>query len=299
MADIFRIVTFGDSVPWGQGLPESLKFDALLKQALEQRRAGTVVTLERFAHSGAVIGFHPTSGGPAHGEVPVARPTVAEQVDHFHNSPETVDLVLVNGGINDVGVATILNPFSLLPPLSARIESACHDRMLALLRKVSAKFTKTTCRIFVTGYYPILSDQSDPLNIPDFLRMFGIAAPTVPTGGIFLDPIVDRCEKFFSKSTLHLRAAVAETGDPRIRFISSGFTEANAVFVPHTAFLWGLDRLLNPEDPVAAERGPQCDITFSDPLAFLHREQCHRASAGHPNVAGAIQYKNQILAALG
>jgi hypothetical protein len=28
-------------------------------------------------------------------------------------------------------------------------------------------------------------------------------------------------------------------------------------------------------------------------------QQCYRASAGHPNVAGALRFKNQLMAALG
>jgi len=298
MANSFRIVNMGDSIHWGQGLLDPQKFDTLLQQELGAQQAGGA-TLERLAHSGAVIGFHPASGGPAPGEVPVARPTVAEQCDHFNNSPETVDLVLVNGGINDVGVATILNPFSVLPSLGARIESACHDRMLALLRKVSAKFTKASCQILVTGYYAILSDQSDPLKLHSLLRMYGISAPVVGQEDLLLDPVLDRCEQFFNDSTGHLNAAVAEAGDERIRFVSSGFTDANAVFVPGTSLLFGLNEFLNPEDPVADQRRPQCNMAFSHPLEILHREVCHRVSAGHPNPAGAVQYKNQILAALG
>jgi len=291
----------GDSLHWGQGLQENQKLDTLIQGALGPQHGGQV-TVERLAHSGAVIGFHPAFGGPAPGEVPVSRLTVAEQCDSFNNSPETVDLVLVNGGINDVGVANILNPFSFLPTLGSRIQSACHDRMLALLKKVAAKFTKPSAKILVTGYYFILSDQSDPLRAGDLLKIFGIPTPVPGEENLLLDPIIDRCEQFFADSTRHLQAAVAEANaqanDARIRFVPSGFTEANAVFVPATSLLWGVDALLNPEDPVAAQRRPQCDTTFPGPLEFLQREQCHRASAGHPNVAGAVQYKNQILAAL-
>lgn len=296
MPDPIRIVTFGDSVPWGQGLPNDHKFDSLIQAHLIAH--GHPATLERHAHSGAVIGFHPTAGDTAPGEVPVTRPTVSEQVAAFDHSPETVDIVLVNGGINDVGVANILNPFAIIPPLSARIESACHDRMLALLHQLRPVFSKPTCRILVTGYYTILSEQSDPLHVPDFLRMFGIAAPPLPVGGIFLDPFAGRCRQFFTESTIHLQAAVAETGDPRIRFVPSGFTDDNAIFVPGTSLLWGLDPFLNPEDPIADQRRPQCDLAFPEPIDFLRREQCHRASAGHPNFAGARQYADQLLAAL-
>jgi hypothetical protein len=59
-----------------------------------------------------VIGAHPVIGNTANGETPEARPTIIEQCDSFADSPDTVDLVLLNGGINDIGVATILNPFA-------------------------------------------------------------------------------------------------------------------------------------------------------------------------------------------
>jgi len=54
MANDFRIVNLGDSVPWGQGLLESEKYDVIVKTTLAATHP--VVTLERFAHSGAVIG---------------------------------------------------------------------------------------------------------------------------------------------------------------------------------------------------------------------------------------------------
>jgi len=298
MANGFRIVNIGDSVPWGQGLLEAQKFDVLVREALRVTHPN--ITLERLAHSGAVIGNHPAAGGPAAGEVPVSLPTVIEQCDTFQNAPETVDLVLVNGGINDVGLTNILNPFSLIPTLGSRIKSACRDRMLVLLQKVSAKFSKPSCRILVTGYYTILSKQSNPLNVPRMLALYGISTPPF----LNLNPqdmpnlVVDRCEQFFRESEQHLRTAVTRAADPRIRFVPSGFTDANAIFVQGTALLWGLTHLLGPQDPVAATRAPQCDVAFPKPFEFLHREQCHRASAGHPNVAGAVQYRNQILAAL-
>ena len=106
----------------------------LVKEVLKAKFPGGA-SLERLAHSGAVIGATPVEGNPASGEVPVARPTIIEQCDSFTNSPEDVDLVLVNGGINDVGVATILNPFALLPSLDSRIKSACHKGMLRYSRK--------------------------------------------------------------------------------------------------------------------------------------------------------------------
>jgi lysophospholipase L1-like esterase len=147
----FRIVCIGDSVVWGQGLLPNEKFNFLVQQALSPRFPGGA-TLESIAHSGAVIGATGVSGIPQIGEVPASRLSIIEQCDSYANSPDTVDLVLMNGGINDVGVASILNPLALIPPLDTRVAHACHDGMLVLLKKVAAKFSKPTCRILVTGY---------------------------------------------------------------------------------------------------------------------------------------------------
>lgn len=298
MANIFRIVTLGDSVSWGQGLLENEKYDVLVADALKQKIADVVLE-PRLAHSGAVIGVNGAAGSMAPGEVPEARLTIVEQCDSFTNSPETVDLVLLNGGINDVRVDVILDPLAIVPSLSKRIEVACHEGMLALLRKVSAKFTKPSCKILVTGYYTILSEESDPLAALRLLRMHNISLPERVEEDLgFLNPILRRCEEFFDESTSQLTAAVADAHDGRIQFVPSGFTDDNAAFVPGTSLLWGLNLDLSPQDPVANLRRPQCDTAFPGPLQLFEREKCHRASAGHPNVTGAIQFKNQILAAL-
>ncbi len=293
----FRIVTLGDSIPWGQGLLENEKFDSLIRDALLPTHPEGV-TIQRFAHSGAVIGDHGASGDTAPGEVPESRLSIIEQCDSFTDAPETVDLVLLDGGINDVGVATILNPFALIPPLQSKIESACHRGMRTLLQRVSAKFTKASCRILVTGYYTIFSSRSNPLHLPKLMSIHGIAAPQFMATAEMVNPVVVRCEQFFQQSTASLQAAIADAGDGRITFVPAGFTDDNAIFAPST-FIWGLDDMLNPEDPMAAQRHPQCDAAFPGLFETAHREQCYRASAGHPNVAGASQYAAQIAHFLG
>lgn len=300
MANTFRIVSMGDSIIWGQGLPANEKFETLVQQALLPKYPGGV-TLESLAHSGAVIGASGASGTPQAGEVPAARLSVIEQCDGYASSPDTVDLVLMDGGINDVGVASILNPFALIPPLDARVIHACHDGMLALLKKVIAKFTKPTCKILVTGYYSILSPKSDPLGVTRLLSLFGIAVPAFLDRDLdFINPVLSRCEAFFKDSTQQLARAIADARDPRIIFVPSGFTDDNSVFVPGTSLLWGLDLDddLSPQDPVAATRHPLCDAAHPAPLQIPERELCYRASVGHPNVQGAVQFSKQILAAL-
>jgi lysophospholipase L1-like esterase len=300
MADSYRIVCLGDSIMWGQGLLPEEKIDRLVQQALQPRYPGGV-TIENLAHSGAVIGASGASGSPQPGEVPAPRLSIIEQCAGYANSPETVDLVIVNGGINDVGVATILNPFALIPSLDFRIRRACHDGMLVLLRQVAAKFTRPSCKILVPGYYQILSAQSDPAGVPRLLGLFGIAVPAfLEEASDFANPVLARCLVFSDDSTAWLKRAIAEAGDPRIAFVPSGFTDANSVFVPGTSLLWGisLNDDLSPQDPVAAARRPLCDAAHPGTSQALSRQFCYRASAGHPNVRGAAQYSRQILAAL-
>lgn len=294
----FRIVSIGDSVVWGQGLLQNEKFDWLVQQALSPRHPEGV-TLESLAHSGAVIGATGVSGTPQVGEVPASRLSIIEQCDSYNNSPNTVDLVLMNGGINDVGFASILNPFALIPPLDVRVSHACHDGMLVLLKKVIAKFSKPSCAILVTGYYPIVSAQSDVIGVTKMLSLFGIAVPAFLNQDLdLINPVIARCEAFFTDSQRQLQQAVADANDQRVRFVPSGFTDANSVFVPGSSLLWGLNRDLSPQDPVAAVRHPLCDIAHPGPLQNLDRELCYRASAGHPNVEGAVQFSKQILSAL-
>jgi hypothetical protein len=153
----------------------------------------------------------------------------------------------------------------------------------------------------VTGYYPILSAQSDPLGVIGLLSLFGIAVPAFLDEDLdVINPVVARCETFFSLSTQQLKLALGEVNDQRVVFVPSGFTDANSVFVRGTSLLWGLDlqNNLSPEDPVAAARHPLCDVAHPGPLRNLDRELCYRASAGHPNVQGAAQFSTQILDAL-
>jgi lysophospholipase L1-like esterase len=290
----------GDSIIWGQGLLPEEKFDTLVQQALLPQYPDGV-NLESVAHSGAVIGAGGATGAPQAGEVPASRLSIIEQCDGYANAPETVDLVLLDGGINDVGVAAILNPLAQIPSLDARVIDACHDGMLVLLKKVGAKFSKPTCRILVTGYYSILSAKSDPLGVTKLLSLFGIAVPGFLDNDFdFINPVLRRCEQFFDDSTRQLQQAIADAGDPRITFVPSGFTDDNSVFVPGTSLLWSLtlDDEMEPQDPVAPARRPLCNAAFPDDLQLLDRERCYRASAGHPNVQGAVQFSKQILAAL-
>ena len=108
------------------------------------------------------------------GEVNNEYPSVWGQVDlasryYLDNSIPLaeVDLILLNGGINDMGAPRILAP-KLLGFLAGNIndfaKKYCEDDMKRLLDKVAKTFPRA--RIVVPGYFPLVS-----LNTPENLLM--------------------------------------------------------------------------------------------------------------------------------
>ncbi len=298
MAPVSRIVVLGDSVTWGQGLLPQHKFASLVGQALGCAAPPTFI-----AHSGAVIGVGRNSvPGAQSGEIPDSYPTILAQVAAFTDNPNTVDLVMIDGGINDVDVRTILSPLTSFAALGDRTKLHCYLDMKQLLTAVVAKFPNPATRIVVTSYYPILSGDSDPLRIPHLLSVRGVPLPEFLDADPLVRKIVSLCLQFWHDSEMWLGRAVTETnaaiGGNRIRFAVPQFTEKNSVFASE-AWLWGLKLDLSPQDEVVATRVPACDVFYQGkPDELLACAQCHRASAGHPNVTGASQFADAIEQAL-
>lgn len=288
-------------MPWGQGLLPEHKFSRIVADRLRAHQPDLVEHM--LAHSGAIIGAGATiTRALVNGEVPVGYPTILDQLSAFRGDPQDVRVVLINGGINDVDFRTILNPFIQTSVLRALTLEHCYDSMRMLLEAALARFPHAATRLVVTSYYPILSRRSTPFRIPRLLLIHGVQ-PTPPQfvpAETFFEVIVLRCLQFWNESTDCLRRAVDEANAalaaPRVVFVDPGFTEENAVFAGDP-WLWGLNRDLTPQDEVIDSRHASCNaaLPWHDVLA---REQCYRASAGHPNVTGAQKYADAILAAL-
>lgn len=294
------LVTIGDSVHWGQGLTTKHKLHTIVEARL--RQADQSLIGHHMAHSGAVIGAGAAvTRQRVDGEVPVGSPTIIEQAAAFPGDPAEVGVVLVNGGINDVDIRNILDPFLASQRLSDLIREHCFDSMRILLGGVVRAFPAAATRVIVTGYYPILSYHSRPIGIPLLLHSEGVFAPPEVTNLAGQNPIVEHCLQFWRESTACLQGAVDEVNaahpPSRIAFVDAGFTERNAAFADE-ALLFGLKLGLLPQDEVVDHRRGACNAVIP-PADFLAREQCYRASAGHPNVAGARQYADAIIAALG
>ena len=184
----FRMLVLGDSVMWGQGLEDEHKFSYKIREWIcAQRNGGSCrnkndVQIHVEAHSGAAIA-QPTKDDQKKeeerftridspikypGEVNHKYPTVWGQVDlarryYTENSIplEEVDLIFVNGGINDMGAPKILLPF-FGGNVTDFAKKYCEADMKVLLEKVANTFPNA--RIVVPGYFPLVS-ISTPENV--------------------------------------------------------------------------------------------------------------------------------------
>jgi len=300
-----RIVVIGDSVLWGQGLLNSHKFAQIVANAFSPV-AGGDTPVEMFAHSGAIIdpmGTLADQGSRCSlisGEIPQSAPSIRAQARSVPN-PGSVDLLLMDGGINDVTVADIVNPILTMSDLNQAIQEACYTGMKTLLSEVLARFTSSTLRIVVTGYFPILSPQSDQSLFGDLLSIFGLQSQFIVGKDIIAERMTVRCMTFWQQSDAALSRAVNESlgsaGPGRkLIYVPGPLREQNSLFAP-TPWLFGLNRG-GPEDEVVAQRAASCGGCYNQPVDFLQRKQCGLASVGHPNAAGEAAFANAILAAL-
>ena len=297
------LAIIGDSVMWGQGLLPSRKLSASLPQLLAAAHPG--LTAKSYAHSGAVIGVGAVPGiADASGEVPVADPTILAQATQLAGLAEPITAVILNGGINDVDIRVIVNPFTTRAHLASLIERYCYQDMLALLEGVQAAVPGEAIPILVVGYYPILNHDSSLDRYPDLLESY--ALPVGEPFTLLSDEekakrwlgSVGNCLTFWHESDACLARAVEkfnrQSVTNRAQFVKLPFAEENAVFASKP-WLWGVDATLQPEDEVVHERRDACRVTERGRIA---RFMCDRASVGHPNVTGAEIMSQRIASAL-
>lgn len=321
----FRIAAFGDSIVWGQGLLPAQRFSTLVAPVISARmnRRIAVYAADHCAHSGAVI--VPPVGEPLNtkiprlatdfsGECPNPAASVTGQVVawpvRFPTELTEIDLVVIDGGINDVGVMTILDPLGSDSALAAATIASCGTAMSMLLSTVVATFPRA--RVVVTGYYPIVSQQSNVDFLLPMLGALGLLAGTIsalvsfipgvapigfgPIGAEIirrwiLDRLSSRSATFAATANAALASAVTTTAaaNPtrRLALAVPQFGPANSIFAAD-AFIYGVTPALTAEDPVAALRMAACS---ADPITDI-------ASIGHPNAKGAQAYADAIAAVL-
>jgi hypothetical protein len=247
-----------------------------------------------------VIGANdPTLESSLDGEVPTSYPTILEQVQLYPGDGDRVGLVLLNGGINDCNVRTILSPTATESELLKLASQHCNTDMAQLLGEILTTFPLAT--VCVLGYYQLLSAESladvDRALLDAALLAFGLPGGIVAALGIDeLDAIAARCAAWTAAANQQLALAasqVASVHSRRIVFVDPGFTAANAVLTPES-LLFSLNGDLSPQDSVAAARKGVCQSAGARTDEYI----CERASIGHPNSAGAAKIAGALLAAL-
>src|SRR5207247_4167203 len=139
-----NLLVLGDSILWGQGLKEEHKAWHQVESWLEQT-TGREVRAKIEAHSGAVIGSSESSPDSStvwiDGEINRAVPTVNEQIDYAlrsYSDRSQVDLVLVDGCINDIDARRLLNASNTPSGIRELAQAKCGAPVEALLEKVAS-----------------------------------------------------------------------------------------------------------------------------------------------------------------
>lgn len=316
-ANPYRLAVIGDSVAWGNGLDQEHKYYNLVARWL-RTKLGKPVEIIVYAHSGAVI------SGASGESVKDANlnsdgPSLMSQAK---NIPNNVDLILVSGGINDVGIENILDPKTSEDTI--RLHSQDIQKYVKGLLMYLVNNIKPDAKIIVTGYYPLITDDSKlgwkDRGVGVFLTRgsdesvsqaltnlaAGEANPTLGKAvstwqaakevGINLENIIENdplfkanSYTFYSISSDSLRAAANDVnkaiGGNRIAFIDPLF-QSNNGYRASNSYLWEFKPgiLIESNDEQYDERSK------------LTTNPVDRNNAiGHPNVKGASRYADFII----
>lgn len=307
------MLVLGDSVLWGQGLMEGDKCAAQVQQQLQNALHLEVHPPVVFAHSGASITLPPgvSDEAPIWGEIPAYAPSITAQVEAAAKDYSAADLILLDGGSNDLGVLRLVNPVERGETIYADAQKYCGQPMQNLLSSVLAAFPRA--RVVVTGYYPVVSNQSGPGGIQHLLNAFGlegtwnkIAAEEARNleASLFFQLIRHKLANLSTAwhdgSTQAMRGAVdainaqeARQGRPsRVVFAPISFGPAHCIECEQTYIWIGMDddqhqnRLTYLQGPVPAW------------LDLPTRLEIPIASLGHPNRDGAKAYTRAVMQAL-
>ena len=325
----FNLLVLGDSIPWGQGLRDEHKAWYLVRTWLEET-GGWQVQTQIEAHSGAVIGSVGDSGAdplPAlNGEVSRGVPSVNGQIDNAVRSyadPTKVDLVLVDGCINDLDARRLLNAANAPTGIRELAQQKCGPPIEALLGRITTAFPNA--HVIITGYYPILSERtaSDFFMRSLFKKLYTGSEPM--NDQQLRARLVEISREWYQASNRMLAEAIekvdaqlaAKGSRQRALFAEVAFLAEHSFAAPQSR-LWGFDAsairkllviltlgrvTLNTNDERRSQRSASCNDILKRPPGETKAQlslrenrlmQCRLAAIGHPNRKGAQMYADAI-----
>lgn len=330
----FNLLVLGDSILWGQGLKDEHKTWYQVRAWL-QETANRNVRERIAAHSGAVIGSAADAPDAnltsLDGEVNRALPNINHELDlalKSYADPSQVDLVLVNGCINDVSALNLLNAGNRVEEIKALTSAKCEVPMEELLGRITSSFPQA--HVIVTGYFPIISEKTpDNLLMRVVARLFYRSSPQSPRMKLkeLHKSLVAISATWYQASNSALSDAVRRTNErlaakasrQRVQFAEIPFPPEYS-FAAKDTRLWGFNAsflrkllavvtlgrvTLGTNDERRKERAAICNQVFKpitgDPQkgqVKLRRMLCHYASIGHPNRKGAVIYAEAIITQL-
>src|SRR6266852_4974452 len=330
-----NLLVLGDSIMWGQGLNEQHKAWYQVKSWLKENTNRDVrENIE--AHSGALVGVNDvpwSNDAPPDGEVSSAVPTVNHELDRALRSyanPSQVDLVLVDGCINDVDIRNLLNAANTSDDVKRMATQKCGMPMQALLRRVASSFP--SAHIIVTGYFPIISERTpNSLLMKAMARMFYQPGPkpVKMKQKDLRERLIAVSRTWYQTSNAALGEAVdkvaaelaAKGSRQRILFVEIPFPPEYSFNAPDTR-LWGFNAsflrkllavltlgrvTLKTDDEQRRQRVASCNKQYKRPAGEtssqrgtreMRRMLCWYASLGHPNRKGSAIYADAIVGKL-
>jgi lysophospholipase L1-like esterase len=329
-----NILVLGDSISWGQGLKDEHKAWFLVKKWLELN-SGRPVRAQVEAHSGAVIGAisepgaDPRTNYTLDGEISRAEPTINEQIDNALRSladPSRIDLVLVNGCINDVDSRRLLNAANTPDSIREFAQAKCGPPVEALLNRITVAFP--AAHVIIFGYYPIITEfTANDLFMRALAKRFYTPAagdPKLNDKGLRARLIAISREWYQTSDLMLANAARKIDSELKARGSHQRVMFADAAFQPEHSFaasksrLWGFDAStlrkilvlltlgkvqLKTNDERRSQRSDLCKVLFNKPESEKPEQKalredrllrCKLAAVGHPNRKGAAMYADAI-----
>jgi len=227
---------------------------------------------------------------------PNVDPSDPDALDPHPPAPEEVDVVMLNGGTNDVGLFFMMNFLAhTYQTLVERIEEYCYRDTKVMLREARERFPNAL--LVLVGYPFFLSEWSNYVTGRQWLQGFkgsGLGTMVRTLGSIpthhAMERVVDGAMVFHRTHQHYLRKAAAErshaearNGDPGVLYVSRGFGAINAYEGPDT---WAWD---GSNDDIVGRRKRLLSLAdASDPLN-------ESASIGHPNRKGSLETATAVV----